>query len=348
MNEKRLIEAIKARVPFQVAKRLLTLAKYPIGVSWEKIEAKMKEQAPGHRDADTLLALYCQSLFCAEKSIAAYKVAPADMQALRDDARLFDFDANDPFVDSYPWRVAPGKMADLLLAKPVPVAYERVVGASILLFSTVRELEFREPLSDAELKPNAVSRYQKVFGVRVERVQTFDAVLVPDHGSTIYVLVDNQDGTNRETREIAHFATRTALNEFCKKPVLQKGGNLFPAITKLYNEDDGVVRSLSYATTTSSIKSERMRGSGKCLRQELFHKTGMEALGGHINAYEIGVEWSLPSIGHYTPHPRLDISGTYKMTYDANPHISEASVSGCGTYDDLKFVLEKMGTYLQI
>lgn len=91
-----------------------------------------------------------------------------------------------------------------------------------------------------------------------------------------------------------------------------------------------------------------MRGSGKCLRQELFHKTGMEALGGHINAYEIGVEWSLPEVGQYTPHPRLGITGTYKMTYDANPHIGEASVSGCGTYDDLKFVLQKMAAHVQL
>jgi hypothetical protein len=94
------------------------------------------------------------------------------------------------------------------------------------------------------------------------------------------------------------------------------------------------------------VKTEKMRGHGKCLRAEMFHKGGMAAISGKIQAYEIGVEWQLPTDERYTPRLLLHIAGAYRLTYEKNPVVEEAQVDGGALFTDLQFVLGKIKEYL--
>jgi hypothetical protein len=347
VNEFDVLRALKARVPFRTAKRLLVGNQYPVAKGWDEIFERTQSDAGRRRNQDGLAQAYRESLIASEKSLHAYSLSPEDIQALRDAAMDHVFDASDPFVENYPLPVGGGELATAGLMQPKAVGYERVLGATTVVFSSVRELEFREQLGVADLAQNTALRYEKVYGLRTERRQAFDVLLVPDRGPYVYVLADNPGQTNAEVRALAHFTVRMGVNALVGRTLLNRPVNLFSLISTFYNSSEGAVNLLSYSTTTSSVKTEKMRGSGKCLREELFHKTGMRALGHQFRAFEIGVEWQLPEVeDRYTPHPVLKIHGSYRMTYDHAPVVDEALVHDCGKFEELDHVLERISFYL--
>jgi hypothetical protein len=220
VNEKQLLQALQDRVTFTVAKRLLALNAYPVGISWEAIRGKLAEADRAGRDLEGLLKGYTESLVSHDKSVRAYIVDAKAMQNLRDDAREHAFDPDNPFVASYPFPLPQAQLSSASLTEPTPVAYERVEGASVLVFAAVRELELREPLAPSQLSESIAGRYDRVVGLRVERHQTFDAIVVPDRGDTVYVLIDARYNTTAETRQLAHFTTRNAANQFIDSNLL--------------------------------------------------------------------------------------------------------------------------------
>src|SRR5690606_32881010 len=90
-----------------------------------------------------------------------------------------------------------------------------------------------------------------------------------------------------------HQKMYSQVHVFSSSKAVLSAMNLFGAIKSLYDAvDEGDVMELSFATTTGSVKTEKMR-SRESLRKEKYHVGGIEALATEIEPYRIGVRWHL-------------------------------------------------------
>nr|WP_295234200.1 hypothetical protein [uncultured Brevundimonas sp.] len=136
-----------------------------------------------------------------------------------------------------------------------------------------------------------------------------------------------------------------ALNKVAGINILKNRVNLYSAIGGLYASEEGVVSHLGH-TVATSVKHEKMRGAGRCVRQELFHAGGVEAVHGEITPFSIEVVWGNEDESMTASNPSISIDGTYMMTYQASPHIDIATLRKCATYEDASFVIGKMLAHL--
>ena len=94
-------------------------------------------------------------------------------------------------------------------------------------------------------------------------------------------------------------------------------------------------------TVADGIKHEKMRHS-KSVRQEPFHEGGKGAVAGNLTPYQIAIKWDLSDEPDMSGRPELRLMGDYRMTYDANPTLSEALISRCVWRSQSEFVVSKL------
>jgi len=58
--------------------------------------------------------------------------------------------------------------------------------------------------------------------------------------------------------------------------------------------------------------------------------------------YAIEVEYPLPEVKGYTPRPLLSVTGLYRMTYEINPTVEDATIWGCATVEELENTLAEL------
>jgi hypothetical protein len=114
--------------------------------------------------------------------------------------------------------------------------------------------------------------------------------------------------------------------------------NLFPLIATLYNQADGRVLSLGHSTGTRSVKDEKMRGRNLDLREELFHKSGLLAIG-RTDAFSICKQWDKPNGSGVLS---ITIPGHFSMAGQPTSWVHYAELEGATTDDDMAFLLSKL------
>lgn len=122
----------------------------------------------------------------------------------------------------------------------------------------------------------------------------------------------------------------------CDSPIVS--ANFFPLIATLYEQADGRVVSLGHSTGTRSVKDEKMRGRNLDLREELFHKEGLRAIG-RTDAFSISKEWD-KSMGSGVL--TITIPGHFSMAGQLTSWINYAELHGATTEDEVAFLLSKL------
>ncbi|WP_430427875.1 hypothetical protein [Parasphingorhabdus sp.] len=338
-----LLYAVQKRIPFQQARKMLVQNGFPTGLGWDDIYQKLNDKsAQASADVAGLYDAYLETLIASQKAMHTYKIKDADANAIRNQISSLSIPSN-VFSKRFPYILSNAEIKNTAAGPPKLAGQIDLVDGTALIFCSIRELELRDEIKTNLIPKTLRDNYTKVIGVKIERHQTFDVVLIPKTGGTVKMLTDAPSGVNGQAISGSLFSIRTAMNSFAGAKLFHKPINLYPTIRPFYNSNEGIVQRLGYSTTTSSIKSEKMRGAGKCLRTELFHKSGMAALNkSDFQTFEIQLAWELPSKDRFKTRPELGVFGSYRMTYATNPIVSVATVSKCLTYDEFNFVAGKL------
>ncbi|MDW9593791.1 hypothetical protein GOA63_16420 [Sinorhizobium meliloti] len=342
MKPSPLIDALRKRTSIRVARRVLAEYRFPRGSGWDQIVEKLKDKdAAAKADYPGLERGLSEILIASDKSLRVYQLSAGDVATLRATVASLAIPPSGVFTTHHPYPVPDNILSGLPPQPAVPVSKFSGQQATGILFSSISIIEQRERLTAAQIGPTA-SAYDEVIGIKKIKSQTFDALIVSKSKNYAYVLTDAHIDTTQGTRNALHSNMKAAINTIAKTTVLETSINLLPFIEPIYNSPDGAVKRLHYTTTTSSGKEEWMRGGGNCLRQELAHKAGMTVLAGGFKSYGIEIEYPLDKVHGYIPRPSLAINGTYRMTYETNPRVEDATIEGCATQVELEETIAEL------
>lgn len=326
-----LLAAMRSRMPWETAQRALMSADLPRGRGWDQTIAKLLERDWSVEEVAELARLYKEHLLCGEKSVSFYNLSPANMGKLRDAVAKAEIEPG-TLTDTYPFPIEQDALEASKPSKPVLVAVEKDDDAIAVIFSSIRQVIIREEIPvDAlpEETAKALSNFSEVIGLKKVKIQSFEVLWVPHEGNLVTVLVDCPKGLPQEGVGFIHTCLQEKIGNLFGKGLFDAPINLFPLIEALYKDKtQGNVVELAFGTTTASIKHEKMRRSGTCLRAEIYHKAGMEALNGEIEPFRISIEWPC-QLGNVVTTPELSLNGRSEMTLATNPTLTAGIVRKC-------------------
>lgn len=344
MDRVRLWATAKERIPFRVAQRILKKNRFPTGPSWAAIESKMAD-GDDKGSFQGLQQGLIESLAVGEKSLQLYRLSEDDMrQCYKVVSNLQSNIPTSTLRDEFPYLLPPRSLEKVAVRSPIVVEVIENDYATVVFYSYSRIVETRDELPLQILSSNS-SDYTQVIGIRRKLVQGFASVIVPHFGEIVQVYVDAPANTPIKAIEVDRFAVVAAFNSLFPRSVLTDPLNLYPAVQRLYESDEGVVSHLGH-TVATSVKHERMRGPGRCVRQELFHSGGVDAVDGQITPFSIEVVWGAEDESMQGFNPSLSLDGTYMMTYSSMPVIGHATIRKCAYISDAAHVVARLLAHL--
>lgn len=255
-------------------------------------------------------------------------------------------DQSAPFHRAFPYPLDEDDLRNQSMT-PVSTKFEVFSDEYVLFMCAKRAFKEREPVVFTDMAANvrdALSGYDELIGVRSGYTQGFDRIIVRPQAGYLELHIDLCCPLN--TDELVQYCG-TYISRFkdAIRPLsgdslswLGDAKNLFPRIAALYNAQDGRVLSLGHATGTKSIKEERMRGRDLDLREELFHKHGIEAIQ-DTDAYSIKKGWPSPT-GSCVPS--AEIHGHFSRAGAAHAAVQHAIIENCATPSDFDLVRSKL------
>ncbi len=348
VDKSKLLGSLEERVPFRIARRILVASGFPSGQGWDAIKEKLSQPSVAAKaDFEELDDLYRQTLISTEKAVRVFDLSAAGKSKLQNalEDRLTK-DSSESFTDDYPYCVSNDILTEFDPSKLIVVGKEEIDDAVWYLLSSIHVIRSRIEIPLENLTGLSDQQFDEVYGIHVERKQSFDAVRLPKDGNRIFVLVDEAAYATADQVRGAFSKVRKLVKDGASSDLLKKPRNLFPLIDKLYDDDDLDVIEFNHTSTDTSMRHEKMRGRTLCLRQADFHKSGMEGVGGKTDAFGIGVGWDFDSVGRIPAKPELRILGGYSITHEKTPKIKAAHIGKCATVDETGHVLSIMSDKL--
>lgn len=344
MTRDELLEALNDRVPFRIARRLLVASGFPTGHGWDNVTEKLKEaDAAAKANDQALLSLYIGALAVAEKRISIYDIGQGAATTLSASmSKQLSDDAASPLSASYPLPLSRSNLDKLKSIEPVVVGKVAYGLGDIFIVSYVKEARFRVAISPSQVNAAGGMKFSEVYGIRVERTQTFDAVILPTSGSRVFLLTDvlankSQEATRDSVSRVAGF-----MKSKFKVDLKAKRVNLFPAVAKFYLDAKADVVRLDHTTTDGQAITEFTKGGQRCVRTGDFHKGGMGAVNGGTDAFGIEVAWDVKSSGNIDNRVELSLVGSSSLAFDLNPVLDFALISKAGTLEELAVITQSL------
>jgi hypothetical protein len=187
-----LLEALNDRVPFRIARRLLVASDFPTGHGWDNVTEKLKDRnVAAKADDKKLLTLYVGALAVAEKRVSIYDIGQTSFESLKSDLnKRITTDAGSPLSAAYPLPLSKNKLEKLSSIDPVVIGKVSYSGGDIFVVSYVKEARFRVALSPSQVTTAGGIKSAEVYGIQIERTQTFDAIVFPNVGHRVFLLTD--------------------------------------------------------------------------------------------------------------------------------------------------------------
>lgn len=339
--------SLKARVPWEVAQKILEGKDIPRGMGWDRTLEKLVDSdgVPESGESDLVEAMR-EHVLAGEKLTRFYAVSPEDLDTLRSSLTGLAISASNKFAAAYPLTIPEAEIAASGITKPSLAAIEVRDEGTALIFASIRAQEVREPVEVPEEMEDALAAYEQVVGIRHIKRQAMDVVWVPNEGTTVDVRIDFPKGMLLEQGAFAHEQVREQLSLLVGQDHLASPINLFPIVGKLYrNPLEGTVVELAFGTSTASLKHEKMRRSSICLRTETYHVGGTTALTVPIEPYRISVQWEREH-GAVRSRPELSLQGQFRMTHLIDAPLHEAVIRKCLDTDDYNYVRSRVESYM--
>ena len=299
------LEALRSRqecYPYTIVRARLNAAKMPTATGWPPLLVKYNELVASKdrliECRDEIRAIYLDSLLVGTRAVSVFKVTPQEAQIASEGVGAL-VDAASEFAVRFPLPLSDSKIRRASFNGVFCHVIAHPDGSVRVFVCCKRAFRKREAIDLNVLDGSARSAlegYDEVIGVRNGFVQAFDSIVFRPSAGTVEVHIDMSCRLTRDDFSVARNFYTDRLNglfgeRFGNEKWLLLPENFFPLISKLYARKDGFVNSLGHATTTNSIKEERMRGRKSDLRHEQFHEKGMEAIHGNTDEYSIKKGW---------------------------------------------------------
>ncbi|MFM0224817.1 hypothetical protein [Paraburkholderia dipogonis] len=347
------LEALRSRqecYPVSLVKARLKAAKLPTATGWPPLLVKYGELSAS-RDRliecrDEARAIYLDSLLVGTRAVSIFDVEPKEAKIAAGEIGKF-VDTTSEFSERFPLPLSDSKIRRASFNGVFCHVQVHPDGTTRVFVCSKRAFRKREAIDLNTLDGSARSAldgYDEVIGVRNGFVQAFDSIVFRPATGRVEVHIDMSCRLTRDDFAKARNFYTERLNaafgeRFGNDKWLLLPRNFFPLIAKLYAEKDGFVSKLGHATTTNSIKEERMRGRKSDLRKEDFHLNGMEAIDGDTDEYSIRKGWLAKDEIRV---PSLEISGHFSIAGGADSRVSYAVIDGCSDEVDFAMVLSKL------
>lgn len=194
----------------------------------------------------------------------------------------------------------------------------------------------------------------KIIEVKVYIRQTFDVLYVNKIHKALEIRSDftREDGQQQTAGQLKKSVDdlRAFANGFVSNTVkgydLKHPINLLPLAKKVYEDKSGSIKKIGFATEDESVKRETMK-AGVDLRDELFHKTGAEAIEHKMAIFEVAIQWHGSDVigGVAGSKPEIYIPGSYREYTKIGARTDYLFVRGVRTYADSNFILNKIASY---
>ncbi|WP_353213020.1 hypothetical protein [Rhodovarius sp.] len=339
-------------MPWTIARRGLRSLGIARGQGWEATVAKLTATPDGMSLEERLAVrqLLTEHALCGEKSIRLYRISEATKLAALETLTSLTIQPT-PFTGAFPALLTPEEVEANFPAAATPVAVQHLPNGLAVVFASIRGFQFREELDRDSLPEevqDALAGYDEVIGIRQEKRQTFEVVFVPFDGDLVEVRVDCPDGTPRSASFAVQSQVKSSFNNLLGSQVLQDPVNLFGLIDAMYSaESEGTVVELAFSTTTASTKFEKMRRRHLCLRQEVYHRAGKEALTAPIEPFRVSIEWDVPLPNDVMSRPELSIHSTQSMRDAELPNLCDVGIRHAVGQADYDFVMSRLQHFLQ-
>lgn len=340
------LQAIRSRAAsfsFRLVQSRLSSAGMPSASGW--IPLLTRYAALNYSDPNTDFALYqrtlvdihrCATLF-GTSAVWLFDSEGDDLEHLRTSIQ-YAAPAQSPFSRDFPF-VIPEDELSTQEYKTTPVREIELDGGALASVACgKRRYREREQVAADDVPENAraaLGIFSELILVRTGFTQAFDRLIFKPAANRLELHVDLCCPLNAEELDQFKNSYVARLKQLGKQigrklDWLDQPVNLFPFIAHLYNDSGGMVLSLGHATGTKSIKEERMRGQRLDLREELFHKHGIQAIQG-TDAFSIRKGWESVA-GRHTPS--ITIPSHFTMASSPSPRANYAVLENCALEAD--------------
>lgn len=306
----KIFETLHARTPWTLANKALKRSGLGGAQGWEGAIEKYKglENIAAERALSDILR---QHALCGEKMTKFYPSTGEKSEAMRNAIGRLDV-ADHPFTENFPLVLSEEELLEVD-PEPVLVSVERTDDGIGAVFASTIKLTSREELEIADVfeDPEEIrERYDEVIGLKFQAVQLFNVIWVPHHDNFIEIRTDFPKGMKQELAHEIQSQYKAIANSLLPEANLNEPLDLFPLINTMYEDpEEGTVVELSFKTSTASVKNEKMRRTRLCLREELYHKGGKEALDTKIEPFKVSIRWAFQHEGQ-DYQPELTLAGT--------------------------------------
>lgn len=345
---KNVLTSMRERMPWTVARVILTWAGVEPAHGWDKTEAKYADISLPDAEAKLLEYLSDHNV-CGEKFTKIYQISTDEQEALQTALLNLAPDQND-FARCYPLSRNPDEITQL--GDPVLVDIQRTDDGVGAVYANAVRLTKREIIEFDEISedPSALQKqYDEIVGLKFRTVQLFSVVWVPHDHASVEIRTDLPFGMSMELAHALQSTMRQKVNGLGVVS-LDMPLDLYPLLEAIYQaEGEGDVVELGFLTTTASVKNEKMRRAKLDLRNEPYHLHGKEGLGTPIEPFRMFVRWSL-EIDDVWLAPELGLVGTARgrstLGQPGSVGISGAIVKNCHGRPDFEYVTSKIRDYL--
>lgn len=307
--------------------------------------------------------LYKEHLLVGEKFTKLYALDQRICEGLREAATKIVVQAS-PYTSHYP---LPLPEADLAAADDEIHLVDVIrsddgvglVYCSRLVITKREELIVRDWVDNQKNCEEILSQFTEIYGLKVERTQLFHVIWISGEINILDIRVDYPDGMHDDIAHRIHSKIRKDFEASSGIKIPSNPIDLMPAIASIYhNKDEGNVVELSFVTITNSVKNEKMRqarGGYQCLRSELYHVAGTDALKQGIAAdseeeaitpFRISVQWPLHASESVYISPELTLASTTRG--DGKGKITGVSIRNCLETSQYLFIRDKLLKHLNI
>ncbi|MFC7051463.1 hypothetical protein ACFQI3_02045 [Hansschlegelia quercus] len=349
MHINALVSALRNRVPWSVARRLLTVSGASASQGWERTETRLTADNVDRDTKDALIEALREHILGGEKLVRFYRLPRAEMNSIRAAVAALTVEPS-ALSRAYPGILSAAALVGGGLGHRL-AAVERREDGTAVIYHSIRIVEVRELIAPERLPQaarEALEGFDEVVGFKEMKLQAYDVIWVPNEGNFVEVRVDFPKGSRRDISESAHAQVTRAFGASIEHRFYYDAINLFPLINAMYvSEDEGDVVELAFSTTTGSLKHEKMRRSRQSLRRELYHTSGKAGLQTPIEPYLLSLRWQRRPGRDNAAQPELELHSTSYEVASETARLYEMTVRNCLYLDDYLFVRNRAKHHLR-
>ncbi|MDL5366575.1 hypothetical protein QSH18_13290 [Xanthomonas sp. NCPPB 2654] len=354
--------------PFPVVRAVLRAHELPTAQGWETQIEKIKDLK--HEEliyAQALLKrLHLSLALYSEKAFQLFKISAGAASTLGD--ILTNYKPTNAFAARFPYDLSETELRAATRTINVSASLNeedidefdedgearffdsttfssRAIPTVALSGKRYKTLRAEYDINDLKSVPSALQDYDQIVAIRRIAFQFNHVVAVHETSGRYFVELRLDCSSSWLAGELEkHFLfVKGWTNQLFKSKTgtesLLKGAvNLFPSIAALYNEPEGRVRQAGSSSPSASVRDEKMRRSSLDLRQDPFHKHGVQATG-KFNGHNLLKTWDSTV---YETTPNLVLPGTLSIASSTEPYLAHGEIHGAACQSDYLLVLEHL------